>query len=782
MALVELYRETGVEDYLVQARLFIERRGRGHLDRGTAPGEYFQDNAPFRELPAVTGHAVRMAYLAAGAADVHVETGDASLFTALERLWDDMVATKLYVTGGLGSRHSDEAIGDRYELPSERAYTETCAAIATMQWAWRMFLASGAAKYLDVFETVLYNAYAVGLSAAGTAFFYDNPLQRRPDHEQRSGAESGGEPLRRSWFGCPCCPPNIVRWMAQLQDYLAAEQDGTLYVGQYADARITAANLAITISTAYPWDGDVTITVDRAPEGEFGLALRIPAWAAGATVTVNGAALNLEPSQGWLTVQRQFVAGDEVRLALPMPPRAHGSHPYLDATRGALAVARGPLVYCVEQQDVAAAVDDLLVGPVQVAEARVVPAEVVDGTPGQVVLEVTAGVAPTPAGELYPVLTEAPSPPARTHQCRQGSFPTSSGATVRPGRCGSGCGSRDTTTWGSSGPRTERRQMKRSTMLVGLALSGTLVLTACSGNATGSAQAPAGPGAKPAQGGVVQVLANAGFSHLDPARGFDGGVNNFYRLIYRTLTTQGAAPGAEGTKIVPDLATDTGRPSDGGKTWTFTLKDGLFFETGAPITSADVKFGVSRAWDPELGIGSPYAKQIIDAPASYQGPYKSGGLATIATPDAKTIVFHLKKPYADFGSVVAQNTFVPVPAGQRGRQPARHQADRVRAVQGRGVQARRRTETGPQRQVGCEDGHRQGGEAGRVPVDVRARRRHDRRADDRRPGHRCRRDRRHDPGRHGGPGPDPAAQATDPVRPRRLYDVHGSEHDQEATG
>jgi DUF1680 family protein len=408
MALVELYRETGVEDYLVQARLFIERRGRGHLDRSTAPAEYFQDNAPFRELPAVTGHAVRMAYLAAGAADVHLETGDPSLFVALERLWDDMVATKLYVTGGLGSRHSDEAIGDRYELPSERAYSETCAAIATMQWAWRMFLASGAAKYLDVFETVLYNAYAVGLSAAGTGFFYDNPLQRRPDHEQRSGAESGGEPLRRSWFGCPCCPPNIVRWMAQLQDYLAAEQDGILYVGQYADSRVTAGNLAVTIRTAYPWHGDVTITVDRAPDGEFGLALRIPAWAAGATVTVNGAALDIEPSQGWLTVNRQFVAGDEVRLVLPMPPRAHGSHPYLDATRGAVAVARGPLIYCVEQQDVAAAVDDLLVGPVQVAEAGVVPADVVDGSPGQVVLDVTAGVAPTPSGELYPVLTDAP--------------------------------------------------------------------------------------------------------------------------------------------------------------------------------------------------------------------------------------------------------------------------------------------------------------------------------------------------------------------------------------
>ncbi|WP_328998544.1 ABC transporter substrate-binding protein [Kribbella sp. NBC_00709] len=206
--------------------------------------------------------------------------------------------------------------------------------------------------------------------------------------------------------------------------------------------------------------------------------------------------------------------------------------------------------------------------------------------------------------------------------------------------------------------------MKRTSILVGLVASAALTLSACGGGTSGTSGQSDGPGAKAAQGGTLQVLANAAFSHLDPARGFDGGVNNFYRLIYRTLTTQGAAPGAEGTKIVPDLATDTGKPTDGGKTWTFTLKDGLFFETGAPITSADVKWGVERAWDPEIGIGSPYAKQLIEAPASYQGPYKSGDLSTIATPDAKTIVFHLKKPFADFGSVVAQNTFTPVPKGQ----------------------------------------------------------------------------------------------------------------------
>ncbi|TDO69581.1 hypothetical protein EV651_101626 [Kribbella sp. VKM Ac-2571] len=419
MALVELYRETGDESYLTQARLFVDRRGRGKLEHTIFPGEYFQDHVPFRELPSVTGHAVRMAYLAAGAADVHLETGDPTLLAALERLWDDMVATKLYLTGGLGSRHSDEAIGDRYELPSERAYAETCAAIATMQWAWRMFRATGKASYLDVYETVLYNAYAVGLSADGTAFFYDNPLQRRPDHEQRSGMEDGGELLRRAWFGCPCCPPNIIRWMSELQDHIALHRDNTLYVGIYADARITVGDLSVKVGTDYPWDGEITLTVEDAPAEERAIALRIPWWAAGAELTAPAAAGGAEAGEvgeeriaavdGWAVVRRTFAAGDVLRLTLPMAPRAHGSHPYVDATRGAIAVARGPLVYCVEQQDAAAPVDDLLLTPAAVAKA------IARQQDDHLVLELTAGVAPAPPPELYPVLPPV-LPPVLTEQ------------------------------------------------------------------------------------------------------------------------------------------------------------------------------------------------------------------------------------------------------------------------------------------------------------------------------------------------------------------------------
>lgn len=206
--------------------------------------------------------------------------------------------------------------------------------------------------------------------------------------------------------------------------------------------------------------------------------------------------------------------------------------------------------------------------------------------------------------------------------------------------------------------------MRRSAALVSVTMATVLALTACGGGgATPATGSSGGPGAPAATGGTVHVLANADFSHLDPSRGWDGGVNNFFRLIYRGLTTFGAGPGAESTKIVPDLATDTGTPSDNAKTWTFTLKDNVLFEDGTPITSEAVKFGASRSFDPEAGIGSPYARLLLDAPKDYKGPYLSGDLDTIETPDAKTVVFHLKKPFADFPSALALANFTPFPKG-----------------------------------------------------------------------------------------------------------------------
>ena len=363
MALVELYRLTGEPTYLRQAQLFVDRRGSRALTHSVFPPEYFQDAVPLRELDSVTGHAVRMVYLAAGATDVAVETGDSDLLEHLEHLWDDMVATKSYLTGGLGARHSDEAFGDRYELPSERAYAETCAAIGAMQWGWRLFVATGRSDVLDTYERILYNAYAVGLSDDGTAFFYDNPLQRRPDHEQRSGAETGGAPLRRGWFGCACCPPNLVRWMAQLQDHVAVADERSLTLAVYTSARLTSPGLDVDVATGYPFDGVVRVTVTRAVDRPVTLRLRVPGWAgaaAGVALTIDDEPAEAPVEAGWMPLTRQWSGGEELTLRLPLEARLVTSHPYVDATRGAAAVVRGPVVYCAEQQDAPAPVDDLV--------------------------------------------------------------------------------------------------------------------------------------------------------------------------------------------------------------------------------------------------------------------------------------------------------------------------------------------------------------------------------------------------------------------------------------
>ncbi|GAA2032322.1 ABC transporter substrate-binding protein [Terrabacter terrae] len=207
------------------------------------------------------------------------------------------------------------------------------------------------------------------------------------------------------------------------------------------------------------------------------------------------------------------------------------------------------------------------------------------------------------------------------------------------------------------------------TTTVALAATAAFALGACGGGPSSgqtSGQTSGGGtsfSATPAKGGVVEVLQKADFSYLDPARGWDGGVNNFYRLVYRTLTTSAPGNAKDPNAIVPDLATGLGKQSDGGKTWTYTLKQGLKFDDGTPITSAEVKFGISRAWDPEIGIGSPYAKQVIAAPADYRGPYRSGDLPTIETPDPQTIVFHLKKPFPEFDAVVGQVNMTPFPKG-----------------------------------------------------------------------------------------------------------------------
>ncbi|WP_406247459.1 ABC transporter substrate-binding protein [Microbacterium sp. M] len=205
---------------------------------------------------------------------------------------------------------------------------------------------------------------------------------------------------------------------------------------------------------------------------------------------------------------------------------------------------------------------------------------------------------------------------------------------------------------------------KRLVGLIAATTASVLLLAGCSAGGGEAGQGSQGSGSgDPQTGGTVHMLQNADFSYLDPSRGFDGGVNAFYRLIYRGLTMQAAGDAEDPNAIVPDLAESLGEVSDDGLTWTYTLKDDIFFDDGTPITSAEMKFGISRTWDPQVGIGSPYLRQTIDAPEGYQGPYVSGDLPTIETPDDKTIVFHLKKPFPEFDNVLAQPNAVPFPEG-----------------------------------------------------------------------------------------------------------------------
>jgi DUF1680 family protein len=427
MALVELGRHTGDRRYTQLAADLVERRGRGALPLSIFPAPYFQDHQPFRSLDSVTGHAVRMAYLAAGATDVAIETGDADLLAASVRLFDDMVDSSMYLTGGVGSRHSDEAIGDRFELPSERAYAETCAAIGVMQWAWRLMIATGESRFGDTYETVLHNVYAAGISLDGRSFFYDNPLQRRLDSGRFDTNASDPHHPRRAWFTCPCCPPNVVRWMSELQDHIALVDDAGLHLVVFADAVIDSPRIGVTVRTHYPDDGLVRITVDHADPWAL-LAIRIPEWASSTAFSINtdpitASTADDQPTDGWLRLTRDWAEGDEIVVDLAMPVRFHGAHPSVDAIRGAIAVARGPVVYCAEQQDQTTDLDRVVLEPLEVSEAAISSAATSAAavsagdvsslaTPTPVVLiQLEASIAPVPDRTLYPELPLSPAAP-----------------------------------------------------------------------------------------------------------------------------------------------------------------------------------------------------------------------------------------------------------------------------------------------------------------------------------------------------------------------------------
>jgi DUF1680 family protein len=351
-ALVELYRETGDRSYLDGARYFIDRRGHGLLGPDRFGPQYWQDHVPVREATSVEGHAVRQLYLLAGVADVYAETGDDSLRRAAERLWQDMVSTRTYLTGGVGTHHRDEAFGSPYELTNDRSHGETCGAVASIMFSFRMLLITGEARYADLIERTLYNGFLAGLSLDGQRFLYVNPLQIR------EGYVCQGSPhdyTRRPWFRSACCPPNLMRTLASLEHYVLVSNSDEIRLHQYMSgrfrARVRAGEAVLHVDTGYPWHGRIRVLVAAAPGGAWGLTLRVPHWADGFTVAVNGKRVPAAHDDGWLRLERQWQPDDEIVLELPLTPRFTRADPRVDADRGLVAVERGPLVYCVESAD-----------------------------------------------------------------------------------------------------------------------------------------------------------------------------------------------------------------------------------------------------------------------------------------------------------------------------------------------------------------------------------------------------------------------------------------------
>ena len=372
-ALIELYRETGKDSYLDLAEKMILGRGyskikdKEGLGFHPAGASYMQDHKTVKEATTAVGHSVRQLYLNAAVMDLYAEKGDVALLKAQEAMWEDMVYTKMYVTGGLGSRHKDEAFGDSFELPSDRAYAETCASIANFMWNWRLLLATGKSRYADVMELTLYNIIAGSTASDGCKFFYSNPLQYRTGHFTAFDTDASE---RLTWFTCSCCPPNIGRIVATLHHYVASAKNDSFALHLYSEGAINATlssgvKVGLNITTKYPSNGAMKIAVTE--NGKYTLKLRVPEWCKDYSLSVNGAALSEKSdSLGYINISRDWASGDVIEFDLKMTAEFLKPHPRIDAVRGSVSLRKGPVVYAIEQADVQDKgyfVDDFSVDP-----------------------------------------------------------------------------------------------------------------------------------------------------------------------------------------------------------------------------------------------------------------------------------------------------------------------------------------------------------------------------------------------------------------------------------
>lgn len=363
IGLVKLYRVTGISKYLELAKLFIDRRGQENFNPAGIniweTREYWQNHLPVKQQNEAVGHAVRAGYLFSATADISALYNDFEYKQALDQLWENVVARKMYLTGGIGSTATGEAFGENYELPNSEAYAETCAAIANVFWNHRMFLLTGKCKYIDVLERVLYNGVISGVSLEGNSFFYPNVL------------ESEGT-QRNAWFACSCCPSNITRFIPSVPGYIYALREDTvfinLYIGSEANFNVNEKALIIKQQTDYPWDGNIEIIVEPERSMSFILKIRIPGWARNLPVPgdlytytggtesqiklkINDIPCSVEIHSGYLVLERKWKKGDKIELNIEMPVKQVVANYKVHADSGRIALERGPLVYCAEGID-----------------------------------------------------------------------------------------------------------------------------------------------------------------------------------------------------------------------------------------------------------------------------------------------------------------------------------------------------------------------------------------------------------------------------------------------
>lgn len=365
MGITEMYRTTGNKKYLDLVNYLINLRGT------TEGSDDNSDRLPFRKMQEVNGHAVRANYLFAGVADVYAETGDTSLLHTLNILWDDVVNHKIYITGGCGALYDglslegisykpdsiqriQQAYGKSFQLPNLTAHNESCANIGNLLWNWRMLQLAGNAKYADVLEQTLYNSVLSGISLDGNKFFYTNPLAASQDYPYDLRWSGGREQyISKS----NCCPPNLVRTIAEVSNYFYSIANEGLYFNLYGGNQLSTtlkdgSPILLSQTTNYPWDGNIAVQIKQAPQKLISLFFRIPDWCKHATISINGKLFAENISSGsYLPIARKWKTGDKIELVLNMPVELVIANPLIESTRNQVAVKRGPIVYCLESTD-----------------------------------------------------------------------------------------------------------------------------------------------------------------------------------------------------------------------------------------------------------------------------------------------------------------------------------------------------------------------------------------------------------------------------------------------